>query len=101
MVFPGEGCMEQDLSDKEVVGSASISKLNYIFFGCVGPENIFQIIKINIFRGDLTDISAKNEALAVGLIVTVDVATSASFLAEMLVRSPRNQCIFIIYKNIF
>ena len=50
-------------------GSHSVllfSKLNKIFFGYFDPENIlFQIIKINNFRGDFSsaDISAKKEAL--------------------------------------
>ena len=39
------------------------SKLNKTFFGYFDPENIFQIIKINIFWGELTDNSAKKEAL--------------------------------------
>ena len=33
------------------------SKLNYIFFGYFDPKGIFQIIKINTFRGDLSDMS--------------------------------------------
>ena len=32
--------------------------------GYFDPENVFLIMKINNFRGDLTDISAKTEALA-------------------------------------
>ena len=51
----------------------------------------FSIVQINIFRGDLSDISAK----------TATLFTSVSFLAELLVRSPRKLIIFIIYKNIF
>ena len=39
------------------------SKLNKIFLGYFDPEKIFQIIEINNFQGDLTDISAKKEAL--------------------------------------
>ena len=39
------------------------SKLNYIFFGHFDPKNIFLIIKINIFRGDLSDSSAKTATL--------------------------------------
>ena len=35
------------------------SKSHKKFFGYFDPENIFQMIKINIFWGDLTDISAK------------------------------------------
>ena len=41
------------------------SKLNYIFFGYFDPGKIFLIMKINIVRGDLTEISAKTEALHV------------------------------------
>ena len=40
-----------------------ISKLNQFIFGRFDPVNIFLIIKINNFRGDLTDVSAKKEAL--------------------------------------
>ena len=39
------------------------SKLNKIFFGYLHPEFFFKIMKINNFQGDLTDISAKKEAL--------------------------------------
>ena len=39
------------------------SKLNKIFFGYFDPDFFFEIIKINNFRGELTDNSAKNEAL--------------------------------------
>ena len=39
------------------------SKLNKISFGYFDPENIILDNKINNFRGDLTDISAKKEAL--------------------------------------
>ena len=39
------------------------SKLNKMFFGYFDPETIFKIIKLNNFRGDLTDISTKKEAL--------------------------------------
>ena len=39
------------------------SKLNKTFFGYFDPENIFKILKINDFRGEITDISAKIEAL--------------------------------------
>ena len=38
------------------------NKIN-CFFGYFEPEKIFLIIKINNFRGELTDISAKKEAL--------------------------------------
>ena len=41
------------------------SKLNKIFVGYFDPENIFLANKIINFRGDLTDNSAKKEALAV------------------------------------
>ena len=39
------------------------AKLNKLFFGYFDPAKIFYIIKINIFLGELTDISAKKEAL--------------------------------------
>ena len=50
-----------------------------------------KMIKIINFPGYLSDISTKKEALA----------SSASFLAELSVRSPRKLIIFIIQKNIF
>ena len=40
------------------------SKINKIFVGYFDPGNIFLIIKIINFQGDLTDNSAKKEALA-------------------------------------
>ena len=40
------------------------SKLNKTFLGYLDPAVFFlQIMKMNNFRGDLTDISAKKEAL--------------------------------------
>ena len=51
-------------SDKyELKAVLLFSKLNDFFFGYFDPENIFLIIEINNFRGDLTDISAKKEGL--------------------------------------
>ena len=41
------------------------SKLNKMCFGYFDPEIFYQIMKINNFRGDLTDISAKKEALMI------------------------------------
>ena len=56
------------------------SNLNTIFFGYFDPENIFlQIINIIDFRGDLTDISAKKEALA-----GTNVLENAFFKSEQL-----------------
>ena len=43
--------------------SASVSKLNYIFFGYFDLEMIFLDNENNNFPGELTDISAKTEAL--------------------------------------
>ena len=40
------------------------SKLNIMCSGYFDPENVFVIVKINNFRGDLTDVLAKREALA-------------------------------------
>ena len=45
------------------------SKLNKILFGYFDPEKIFLDNKINNFRGELTDISAKKEALALGTLI--------------------------------
>ena len=39
------------------------SKSNNLFFGYFDPINIFLIIKINNFRGDLSDVSAKTATL--------------------------------------
>ena len=39
------------------------SKLSYLFFGYFDPLEYFLIIKINKFRGDLSDISAKTGTL--------------------------------------
>ena len=39
------------------------SKLNKMFFGYFDPENIFLDNKNKFFRGELTDNSAKKEAL--------------------------------------
>ena len=49
------------------------SKLNKIFCGYFDPENIFKIVNVNNFRGDLTYIPAKKEALV----------NSGCFLAEI------------------
>ena len=39
------------------------SKLKKIFFGYFDPEHVFEIMKINNFRGELTDISAKRNTV--------------------------------------
>ena len=39
------------------------SKLNYFTFGYFDPIIFFLIIKINNFRGDLSDVSAKTATL--------------------------------------
>ena len=39
------------------------SKLNKMFFGYFDPDFFLKIMKINNFRGELTDSSAKKEAL--------------------------------------
>ena len=47
------------------------SKSNKMFVGYCDPEKyIFSIMKINNYQGDLTDISAKKEALSVTTIRT-------------------------------
>ena len=46
----------------------SFAKLNNFIFGYFDPENIFIDSEINIFRGDLSDISAKKEALESGAV---------------------------------
>ena len=40
-----------------------VSKSNYYYFGYFDPVNDCLIIKINTFRGDLSDVSAKTAAL--------------------------------------
>ena len=65
------------------------SKLNKFIFGYFNPVNIyFLIIKINIFRGDLSDISAKTATLPVtractspafGLFAVVGLFASSDF----------------------
>ena len=60
------------------------SKLNKLFFGYFDPENIFIDNENNFFRGELTDNSAKKEALAMtsGFVTlrTPVLAHSASFI---------------------
>ena len=41
-----------------------------MFVGYFHPETVFQIMKINNFRGELTDILAKMEALMKALVAT-------------------------------
>ena len=45
-----------------------------MFFGYFDPENILLDIKLSNFRGDLTDISAKKEALRMALQATRSIA---------------------------
>ena len=62
-------CLWRSLSSSagmERLAVLLFSKLNKIFFGYFHPDFFFKIMKINNFQGDLTDISAKNEALALG-----------------------------------
>ena len=42
-----------------------LSKSNKKCFGYFDPEKMFQIMKMNNFRGEITDVSDKKEALAV------------------------------------
>ena len=44
-------------------GASPFSKLDELFFGYFDPENVFQVVKINNFRRDLTNTSVKKEAL--------------------------------------
>ena len=53
------------------------SKLNYIFIGYFDPEKIFVDNEIKKIRGDLTDISAEKEALAVVPQVDVEIGAGA------------------------
>ena len=57
-------------------------------------------MKINNFRGDLTDNSAKKEALVVYYSSRHVTTSVAGFLAEISLRSHRN-CLFLVSKNIF
>ena len=43
--------------------SEFFSKINYFIVGYFDPVVMFLIIKINIFRGDLSDIAAKTASL--------------------------------------
>ena len=47
------------------------TKLNVLFDGYLDPEKIFQRMKINKFRGDITDISAGKEPPVVLCTTTV------------------------------
>ena len=73
--------------------------LLFSFFFCVGyfdSEKILLDIEINIFRGELTDISAYKEALDLTdtLAETVmPVTVSEAFIAEISLRSPRKSFI--------
>ena len=66
------GCVDPDhgLFIEEylwIIGSASFFKIKYIIFLDTLIQKIFfEIIKINNFRGELTDNSAKKEALIIG-----------------------------------
>ena len=61
----------------------------FFFFGYFDPENIFYIIKINNSRGELTDISAKKEALLLKSLLPTRTAVrllfSKSFFLEYFV----------------
>ena len=57
------------------------SKLNKIFFGFFDPGNIFLDKKINNFRGELTDISAKKEVL-VGVRMEASSTATISLMTE-------------------
>ena len=49
-----------------VVASASVFKIKSDVFGIlVSTKRLFQIMKINNFQGELTDVSAQTEALVV------------------------------------
>ena len=65
-----------------------------MFFGYFDSENIFLDNKINNFRGELTDDSAKKEALSVCCTLGISVAV----LAETSLKSPRKLFIVIIKK---
>ena len=67
------------------------SNLIYYILGYFYPLFFFNIVKINIFRGDLSDISAKTATL---------VLSSASFVADTLVTSPQEIFIVIMLKKI-
>ena len=69
------------------------SELNKRIFGYFDPENIIlQIIKINNFRGDLTDNSAKKEAL---------VTRCVFIIADISVRSTQKQLTCDMSNNIY
>ena len=64
VILSGQGaCMLQCHGTTAVL---LFSKLNEVFFGYFDPESFFYIVKINIFRSDLTDVSAKKDRLQQG-----------------------------------
>ena len=68
-------------------------KFNSICCSTLRPYKYYWfLMKIQILRGDVHDISAETKSMML---------TSASFLAEISVRSPQKLYIFFIYKNIF
>ena len=50
---------------QELIASVFSSKLNYFVFGCFDPIYVFLLIKITIFRGEISDISAKTAQLLI------------------------------------
>ena len=61
------------------------SKLNKIFFGYFDPENILLDNEKKIFRGELTDISARKEALLVQLAAFSSLHPQFDFLPARVV----------------
>ena len=56
--------------DGDFRGSEVFFKIIFFFFGYLNPVNIFFDNKIIIFRGDLSDISAKTATLFRGFVAT-------------------------------
>ena len=66
MVMPVSSKFLQSLNGTSI---ASVFRMKQNIFGYFDPESSLKIMKINIFRGDLTDTSAKKAALGTSLAV--------------------------------
>ena len=80
-----------------MISGASVFKImEKNFFGYFDPEKIYYKMKMNNFRGDLTDISAKTEALV------ISDAESPFFIMQMFSRTKYSIiCVDFILLNLF
>ena len=72
-------------------GSASVLKINKVFSDTLIRKSFFKIMKINNFRGDFTDISAKKEALMRGFVRCI----------ERISNTPENAAKVLIQFNLY